>query len=378
MNSMLSNSFLFQRCSSISPLNYYLPFKKHYLVYRTMVYENYADVKTKYIPSKMAFLGNKKEMKNYVNKLQELYSGYKIEHTNQHIAFYRNTYEHNKSYRRHNIFYFDGIQNTKINSLYDLVVSEIEKIDISDPNSSIRSFVLLSDTNEFNYFINGVFTKNYHHKIQKVSIRDIFWLEKQKYIDSGTVDEREFAILHINGYEMFKKASAFSSNISKMAKKISEKILQVYEDNKEKININIKIDIKNKKADVDPVLNKQFKLALTFNAVGLLHNSDESIIGFSFNGSLDLTNGEQTHNISAHVNFVLASKGTKGKFLYYVYTYDTTSAPPNVYRTGRLDQIEKAKTWNVIDIVLDTPFDNLLTFEHEIFQDKLVLHKIFG
>lgn len=377
MNSMLSNSFLFQRCSSISPLNYYLPFKKHYWVYRAMVYDNYADFETKYIPSKIAFLGDKKAMKNYVNKLKELYSGYEIEHTNKHIAFYRNTYEHNKFYRRHNIFYFDGIQNTKINSLYDLVVSEIEKIDTSDPNSSIKSFVLLSDNNEFNYFINGVFTKNYHHKIQKVSIEDIFWLEKQKYIDRKTLNEREFAILHISVYEMFKKAITFSSNISKMAKKISEKIFQVYEDNKEKINTNIKIDIKNKKTDVDPVLNKQFKLALTFNAVGLLHNLEESIIGFSFNGSLDLTNGKQTHNISTHVNFVLVLKGTKGKLLYYAYTYDTTSAPPDFYRTGWLDQIEKAKTWNVMDIVLDTPFDNLLIFEHEIFQDKLVLDKIF-
>lgn len=374
---MLSNYFLFQRYSSISPLNYYLPFKKHYLVYRTLVYDNYADVKTKYLPSKMTFLGNKKEMKNYVSKLHEIHSGCRIEYTNKHIAFYRNTYEHHLSYRRHNVFYFDGIQNTQINSLYDLVVSEIERIGISDSNSSIGSFILLSHVNEFNYFINGIFTKNYVYRIRKVNIDDIFWLEKQKEVDSETGAEREFAVLHIDVYEMFKKASALSSNSSKMAKKISERILQVYEDNEEKINLKLKVAIKNKKVDVNPVLDKQFKLTVPFNMVGLLHNLKESVIGAGLLGSLDVKSGEQTHTINANVNFVLVLKDRKGKFIYYAYTNDSTSAPQNVYRSRRLDYIEMAKTWGVIDIVLDTPFDNLLTLEHEIFQDKLVLDKIF-
>lgn len=342
-----------------------------------MVYENYANVKTKYIPSKMAFLGDKKEMKNYVSKLQELYSGYRIEYTNKHIAFYRNIYEHNMSYRRHNIFYFDGIQNTQINSLYDLVVSEIERINISDPNSSIRSFILLSHVNEFNYFINGVLTKNYVYRNQKVNIDNIYTLETQKNTDSETGIQSQFAILHIDIYEMFKKAIALSSNSNKMAKKISEKIFQVYEENKEKINVNLKVYIKNKKLYVSPVLNNQFKLSVPFNIVGLLHNPEESIIGFGFTGSLDVKSGEQTHTIHANANFVIASKGKKGKLAYYAYTNDETSAPQSFYRSGKLDYIETAKTWGVIDIVLGTPFDNLLTLEHEIFQDKFILDKMF-
>lgn len=343
-----------------------------------MVYENYEKAKIKHIPSKMAFLGDKKEMKNYIIKLYELQSGYRIEYTNQHIAFYRDLYEYHMSHRRYNIFYFDGIQNTRIDSLYDLVASELERIDASGSNSSIRSFIALSSHgNEFNYFINGVFTKNYVYKNQKVNIDNIFWLEKQKDVDSETGIEREFAILHIDVYEMFKKASVLFSNFSKMAKKISEKILQVCEDNKEKINLKLKVSIKNRKLDVNPVLNEQFKLTVPFNMVGLLHNPSESIIGAGLISSLDIKSGEQTHTIHANVNFVLVLKNRIGKFIYYAYTSDSTSAPQNVYKSRQLDYIEMAKTWGMMDIVLDIPFDNLLTFGHEIFQNKFVLDKIF-
>lgn len=378
MNSMSSNSFLFQRCNSISPLNYYLPFKKHYLVYRTLVHENYANVKTKYVPSKMAFLGNKREIKNYVEKLLELYSGHKIEYTNKHIGFYRGIYEKKPYFGRHNIFYFDSYQNIKINSIYDLAVSEIEQIDITDPNSSIRSFILLPNANEFNYFINGVLTKSYVYRKQKVNIYDIYALEIQKTTDSETGIEIQFAILHIDIYEMLKKAIDLSVKSIEIAKKISDKILKVYEDNKEKINVKLKVAIRNKKLDVNPVLSDQFKLSLSFNIAELMYNREESMIGLGLTGSLDVKSGEQTHTIHANANFVLVSKGKKGKLAYYIYTNDTTSAPQSVYRHRKLDYIEMAKAWGVIDIVLDDPFDNLLIFEHEIFQDKLVLDKIFS